>query len=137
VVWPVVGGRSELQCHYQYIKKFGITLSFWKCLVFVWRLVQDKVATKDNLATRRITYLTLTQCVGGRAVVKLKQLDTLFKCPIFSNVWSEIVNYSSGWAFVRLCPMRWGIIWFNYWVYFDVAEFYTRGYPQFGLQIYG
>jgi hypothetical protein len=28
VVWPVVGGRSELQCHYQYIKKFGITLSF-------------------------------------------------------------------------------------------------------------
>jgi len=61
-----------------------------KVVVFVWRLLQNRLPTKDNLLRRGVLHTDTCQCVSGFG--SMKTVNHLFlHCSVFGTVWNYIL----------------------------------------------
>jgi len=72
-----------------------------KVSVFVWRLLHNRLPTKDNLLRRRVLHLDDTTCVGG-CDSQETAVHFLFRCDIFGSLWHLIYQ----WLGISFIPPR-------------------------------
>jgi len=58
----------------------------------VWRLFQNRIATKDNLHKRGVLGQDNLHCVGGCGREESVS-HFFFECPLFSGVWYAICHW--------------------------------------------
>jgi len=63
-----------------------------KVSVFVWRLLRNRLPTKDNLIRRRVLHLDDSACVGGCSCPKSAD-HFIFRCNIFGSLWHLIYQW--------------------------------------------
>jgi hypothetical protein len=63
-----------------------------KVSVFMWRLLRNRLPTKDNLIRISVLQPTDNACVGGCGCPKLAT-RVLFRCNIFGSLWYLIYNW--------------------------------------------
>jgi hypothetical protein len=63
-----------------------------KVVLFVWRLFQDRLPTKDNLFRRRVINFDAQLCIGGCGEVESSS-HLLFHCKLFGSVWNHILRW--------------------------------------------
>ena len=63
-----------------------------KVFVFVWRLLHNRIPTKDNLIHRRIIPIDDTACIGGCGSSETSD-HLLFRCDHFDMVWHRIYQW--------------------------------------------
>lgn len=59
---------------------------------FAWRLFRERLATKDNLARRRVLHTDDTMCMGDCGVLETAD-HLLFSCDTFGSVWSFVLQW--------------------------------------------
>ncbi|GAU44678.1 hypothetical protein TSUD_243750 [Trifolium subterraneum] len=64
-----------------------------KVSCLVWRLFQNRVATKDNLSRRGVIGQGSLQCVGECGVEEESASHLFFECPVFAGVWYRICKW--------------------------------------------
>ncbi|XP_024628726.1 uncharacterized protein [Medicago truncatula] len=76
----------------------GLSVDLWKkqvplkVFVFVWRLLRNRIPTKDNLLRRRINSLDNTSCTGGCGSSETAN-HLLIHCVFFGMVWHRIYQW--------------------------------------------
>jgi len=60
-----------------------------KVSMFVWRLLRNRVPTKDNLAHRGVLPTTDTTCVAGCGITETTQ-HLFLQCNISNELWSQV-----------------------------------------------
>ncbi|XP_004514417.1 uncharacterized protein [Cicer arietinum] len=63
-----------------------------KVSLFMWRLFQDKLPTKENLFRRGIISVEDQQCLAGCGEVEIVS-HLFFVCPLFGSVWYGVLNW--------------------------------------------
>lgn len=63
-----------------------------KVSLLAWRILQNKVATEDNLSKRGVFSQNLTYCVVGfKGEESASHL--FFECPVFASLWYAICKW--------------------------------------------
>jgi hypothetical protein len=75
-----------------------------KISLFVWRLLRNRLPTKDNLVRRHILIAEDSFCVGGCGSLETAD-HLLFRCDPFSSVWFAVLQWL-GISFVALGGCR-------------------------------
>jgi len=60
-----------------------------KVSLFVWRLLRNKIPTKDNLLRRRVLQITETTCVSGCGDTETAS-HLFLGCHIFGSLWYHV-----------------------------------------------
>jgi len=69
--------------------------------LFVWRLLQDRVSTKDNFYKRGIIYVDDQLCISSCG--QLESVDHIFlDCSPFSSLWYDVYRWL---GMVTVCPI--------------------------------
>ena len=63
-----------------------------KVSIFSWRLLRNRLPTKDNLVQRQILHNDDNVCVGGCGFVETAD-HLLFSCDIFGSVWFLVLQW--------------------------------------------
>jgi hypothetical protein len=63
-----------------------------KVSVFVWRLLRNRLSTKDNLIRRHIILIDDTSCIGGCSSSETTD-HFFFRCDHFGMVWHRIYQW--------------------------------------------
>jgi hypothetical protein len=72
-----------------------------KVTVFAWRLLRERLPTKDNLLRCSILHHDNQLCVGGCGMEETTY-NLFFSCPILDTIWYQL----RGWSGVsRVDPM--------------------------------
>jgi len=70
-----------------------------KVSVFVWRLLRNRLSTKDNLICRRVLHHDDTLCVGGCGDPKTTT-HLFFHCDTFGRLWHLVYQ----WIDIKFTP---------------------------------
>jgi hypothetical protein len=63
-----------------------------KVVLFVWRLLRDRLPTKDNLYRRQVIDIDARSCVAGCGEVETSS-HLLLHCSMFGSVWYHILRW--------------------------------------------
>jgi len=63
-----------------------------KVVLFVWRLIRDRLPTKDNLHRRHVIDYDVLICVGGCGLIETST-HLFIHCNLFSLVWNLIFQW--------------------------------------------
>jgi hypothetical protein len=81
--FPMVRGCSDM---------FRLKQVPLKVSVFVWRLLRNRLPTKDNLLRRRVLQQNAIACVGGCGLPETV-VHFFFRCDIFGSLWHLIYRW--------------------------------------------
>jgi len=72
-----------------------------KVSVFVWRLLRNRLPTKDNLLRRRVLHHDDILCVGGCGCPETT-VHLFFQCDLFSSLWHPVFQ----WISITFTPLE-------------------------------
>ena len=63
-----------------------------KVSLFAWRLLRNRLLTKDNLVRRRVLHHDVNQCVGGCGFQETT-IHLFLNCATFGNLWVSVSHW--------------------------------------------
>ena len=63
-----------------------------KVVLFAWRLLRNRLPTKDNLVRRRVLHYDANLCVGGCGFQE-SATHLFLNCAIFGNLWVNVLQW--------------------------------------------